>query len=95
VLQIIPDEHGYEVDQERGFTVNGFGTRSAAVGAEEAGAKLVCLSADYLFDGGSEEPYNYLPPACSTLAMPILQKPASEPPHWSEAIKGVTPLVER
>jgi hypothetical protein len=43
----------------------------------------------------NREPNNYFSSACLTSAMSTLHKPASEPPHWSEAIKGVTPLVER
>ena len=43
----------------------------------------------------NREPNNYFPPACLTSAMPTFQKPASEPPHWSETIKGVISPLER
>ncbi|MFQ5585240.1 MAG: dTDP-4-dehydrorhamnose reductase [Thermodesulfobacteriota bacterium] len=58
------DVDGCEVAPDRAFAVNGFGTRNVAVGAEKAGAKLVYLSTDYVFDGKSEEPYDEFSPTC-------------------------------
>ena len=89
MLQIVPDEHGYEMDQERAFTVNGFRSENIAVIA-----KLVCLSTGHLSAVRNKEPCNYFPPTCSILAMPVLQQPVSKPPHLNETIKGFMPLLE-
>lgn len=50
-----------ETDRERAFAVNGAGVANAAALAERAGARLVHVSTDYVFDGGldgkTREPY--------------------------------------
>jgi dTDP-4-dehydrorhamnose reductase len=46
-----------ETDRERAFVVNGEGVASAAALAERAGARLVHVSTDYVFDGAAREPY--------------------------------------
>ncbi|MBI5286836.1 MAG: dTDP-4-dehydrorhamnose reductase [Deltaproteobacteria bacterium] len=51
------DVDGCELDPDRAFRVNAFGTRNVAVGAEKVKAKLVYLSTDYVFDGEKREPY--------------------------------------
>ena len=56
------DVDGCEEDPERALQVNGFGTRNVTVGAAKAGAKLVYLSTDYVFDGTSDAPYNEFSP---------------------------------
>jgi dTDP-4-dehydrorhamnose reductase len=52
------DVDGCETEPDKAFKVNAFGTRNVAVGAEKAGAKLVYISTDYVFDGKSDEPYD-------------------------------------
>ncbi len=46
-----------ETDRERAFAVNGAGVANAAALAERAGARLVHVSTDYVFDGAAREPY--------------------------------------
>ncbi|HMD45597.1 MAG TPA: dTDP-4-dehydrorhamnose reductase [Acidimicrobiales bacterium] len=46
-----------ESDPGRAFRVNSLGTRHVAEGARRAGAHLVYLSTDYVFDGRSSQPY--------------------------------------
>ena len=49
---------GCEEDPERAFAVNVRGTDNVARAAAAAGAVLVVLSTDYVFDGEKEEPYD-------------------------------------
>lgn len=42
---------GCEADPDRAFRVNALGTRNVALGCQAAGAVLVYLSSDYVFDG--------------------------------------------
>jgi dTDP-4-dehydrorhamnose reductase len=42
---------GCEADPDRAFRVNALGTRNVALGCQAAGAALVYLSTDYVFDG--------------------------------------------
>jgi len=51
------DVDGCEVERERAFLVNAAGARNAAIAARKAGAVLVHISTDYVFDGMKEEPY--------------------------------------
>jgi dTDP-4-dehydrorhamnose reductase len=46
-----------ETDRERAFAVNGAGVANAAALAERAGARLVHVSTDYVFDGKARAPY--------------------------------------
>src|SRR3954469_12492930 len=46
-----------ETERERAFAVNGEGAGHAAALAERAGARLVHVSTDYVFDGRASEPY--------------------------------------
>lgn len=46
-----------EADRERAFAVNGDGVANAAALAERAGARLVHVSTDYVFDGAARAPY--------------------------------------
>ncbi|MDQ0492742.1 dTDP-4-dehydrorhamnose reductase [Paenibacillus brasilensis] len=47
-----------ESDIDRAYQVNATGTRNMALAAEKAGAKLVYISTDYVFDGTAEQPYH-------------------------------------
>ncbi len=46
-----------ESDPERAFLTNAFGTQWVADAARRAGAHLVAVSTDYVFDGTKPEPY--------------------------------------
>ncbi|HSU83986.1 MAG TPA: dTDP-4-dehydrorhamnose reductase [Thermoanaerobaculia bacterium] len=46
-----------EADRERAFAVNGEGVANAAALAGRAGARLVHVSTDYVFDGEAQAPY--------------------------------------
>lgn len=49
---------GCEERPEAAFRVNALGTRNVAIAAREAGAILVAVSTDYVFDGEKGEPYH-------------------------------------
>ncbi|NYT08857.1 MAG: dTDP-4-dehydrorhamnose reductase [Methanosarcinales archaeon] len=51
------DVDGCEANRERAFLVNAIGARNPAIAAREAGAELIHISTDYVFDGRKEEPY--------------------------------------
>jgi len=51
------DVDGCEKNPEEAFRVNAEGVKHVAQGAGEAGAKVVYLSTDYVFDGKKKEPY--------------------------------------
>jgi dTDP-4-dehydrorhamnose reductase len=51
------DVDGSERNPGLAFSVNRDGTRNVAMVANESGAKLLYLSTDYVFDGGSNRPY--------------------------------------
>lgn len=46
-----------ETDIDGAYKVNAVGTRNVTVAAEKAGAKLIYISTDYVFDGDSLTPY--------------------------------------
>ncbi len=46
-----------ELRPQLGFEVNSLGTRYVALAAREAGAEMLFVSTDYVFDGLSSEPY--------------------------------------
>lgn len=46
-----------EADPARAFQVNALGCRNVAEGARIAGAHVVAVSTDYVFDGSKREPY--------------------------------------
>lgn len=46
-----------ETEEASAFAVNAVGARYAALAAAAAGARLIHLSTDYVFDGGKGEPY--------------------------------------
>jgi dTDP-4-dehydrorhamnose reductase len=47
-----------ETERDRAFLVNALGTRFVMEGARRAGAYLVAVSTDYVFDGTNPEPYH-------------------------------------
>ena len=51
------DVDGCEREPARAMAVNGEGTRRVAEGCRRAGARLVYLSTDYVFDGAKGSPY--------------------------------------
>lgn len=51
------DVDGCEANKETAFLVNAIGARNAAIAAREAGADLIHISTDYVFDGRKKEPY--------------------------------------
>ncbi len=46
-----------EAERERAFAVNGQGAANLAVAAREAGARLIHISTDFVFDGEKSSPY--------------------------------------
>lgn len=52
------DVDGCERDPARAFQVNALGTQHVAAAAQSAGAALVYLSTNYVFDGEDPEPYH-------------------------------------
>lgn len=52
------DVDGCEHDPQRAWRVNALGTQHVAAAAGEAGARLVYISTNYVFDGEAEEPYH-------------------------------------
>jgi dTDP-4-dehydrorhamnose reductase len=51
------DVDGCETDPDRAFRTNALGTRNVADGARRAGAHVVAVSTDYVFDGTATQPY--------------------------------------
>ncbi|WP_028531126.1 dTDP-4-dehydrorhamnose reductase [Paenibacillus sp. HW567] len=47
-----------ETDIDAAYLINATGSRNVALAAEKAGAKLVYISTDYVFDGMGTEPYH-------------------------------------
>lgn len=45
------DVDGCEADPDRAFAVNGLGARNASLAAAEAGASVLAMSTDYVFEG--------------------------------------------
>jgi dTDP-4-dehydrorhamnose reductase len=52
------DVDGCELHPERAWRDNVLGSRNVARAAHEAGAFLIAISSDYVFDGGASEPYD-------------------------------------
>lgn len=51
------DVDGAESSPDRAYAVNADGTRNVAQGAAKAGARLVAISTDYVYDGTKRTPY--------------------------------------
>src|SRR5918999_4825261 len=51
------DVDGAEADEAGATAVNGAGAGHVAAAADEAGAVVVHVSSDYVFDGEADEPY--------------------------------------
>ncbi|WP_179038048.1 dTDP-4-dehydrorhamnose reductase [Paenibacillus sp. URB8-2] len=47
-----------ETDVDAAYLINAVGTRNVALTSEKAGAKLVYISTDYVFDGQGSQPYH-------------------------------------
>jgi dTDP-4-dehydrorhamnose reductase len=59
----IPDLDACEEDPARAFLVNVHGTRNVVEAAREAGAEIVYISSDAVFDGKKQSPYTESDPA--------------------------------
>jgi dTDP-4-dehydrorhamnose reductase len=57
------DVDGAEAHPERAYAVNADGSRNVAHGAAKAGARLVAISTDYVYDGAKTAPYVEADPA--------------------------------
>lgn len=53
---------GCETDVARAYRVNALGTRNMAAAAAEAGAAILYISTDYVFDGRGSRPYHEFDP---------------------------------
>lgn len=51
------DVDGCELNPEKAYSVNAFGTQNVALASERCGATIVFVSTDYVFDGAKGEPY--------------------------------------
>lgn len=51
-----------EGDPDTAYRINAYGTRNVAAAAAQAGAGLVYISTDYVFDGRASRPYNEFDP---------------------------------
>jgi dTDP-4-dehydrorhamnose reductase len=51
------DVDGCEIDPARAWAVNALGTRNVAEAAALVGARVCCVSTDYVFDGAADRPY--------------------------------------
>ncbi|MGI8984871.1 MAG: dTDP-4-dehydrorhamnose reductase [Acidimicrobiales bacterium] len=49
---------GCETDPDRAYAVNALGTRHVAEAARMAGARVIYISTDYVFDGSGSRPYH-------------------------------------
>lgn len=57
-----------EDNPDKAYAVNGLGARNMAIAASHVDAKLIHLSTDEVFDGGSDEPYReYVDPEPKTV----------------------------
>lgn len=79
------DVDGCERDPDRAHVVNGEGTRRVAEGCRAAGAGLVYLSTDYVFDGHKGAPYVETDPV-SPLSVYARSKVAGE-----AAVRAIVP----
>jgi len=79
------DVDGCERDPERAYLVNGEGTRRVAEACRAAGAGLVYLSTDYVFDGRKGAPYLETDPV-APLSAYARSKVAGE-----EAVRAIAP----
>lgn len=51
------DVDGCELNPEKAYLINSFGTQNIAIACENCGATMVYISTDYAFDGAKGEPY--------------------------------------
>ncbi len=62
------DVDGCEADKDGAFRINAIGSANVASSCRRYGARLIAISTDYVFDGGSTNPYNeYDVPAPKTV----------------------------
>lgn len=53
-----------ETEVDAAFAVNALGTRHVAAATEAAGARLIAISTDYVFDGALDRPYHEFDEPC-------------------------------
>lgn len=53
-----------ETDEDNAFRINAIGPRNLSIAAESAGAKMIHVSTDYVFDGSADHPYREYDPVC-------------------------------
>ncbi|MFA6321570.1 MAG: dTDP-4-dehydrorhamnose reductase [Candidatus Omnitrophota bacterium] len=54
----LTDVDGCERDKEKAYLVNCIGTKNVAAACKDAGAALIYISTDFVFDGKKKQPYN-------------------------------------
>ena len=80
-----------ETEEAAAFAVNALGARNLALAARAAGARLVHVSTDYVFDGGATEPY----PADAPTAPRSAYGRTKAAGEWAVEASGADALVVR
>lgn len=54
----LTDVDGCERDKEKAYSINWIGTKNVAAACKDAGAALIYISTDFVFDGKKKQPYS-------------------------------------